>query len=347
MAERTILAKSNVTSGIRKDTAIPEQLRRRAEILRAFKKTSKFDIIYYSVFVVFGFLCIGLFHKDWMTYLTVAELFCSLIVNNLMARGRISGIYVNFVDCILYGTICFLTKAYGEMVKTLIISNAFNIYGIISWSNTGKTTIQTKRKLKKAKENSKQKAVQINKSDELSVRSLSKKMSAIIYPAFAATCVAMYFVLNAFGTTMAYLGCITFTANIFIKYLSMARYREAWWFSLANNIVSIAMWLAILVLGITQSNDWSILPTLGGSIGGLATSINGLVVWNQLFRKTEINGGAYFAHRSVNVRKFTKVKRAYGHLTWKEENNQSSQTPEAIKIKKRIYIAAKQGLFHS
>lgn len=334
MSEQTIRAKSNVTGGITKTDKIPKELRARAELLRVIKKQSTFDLVYYAVFIALGFLCIGLFHKDWMIYLTVAELFCALIVNNLLARGRVLGIWMNIVDCCLFAVICFITKAYGELFKTFVISNAFNIYGIISWSRQGKP--------KKGEQE-----VKAPKNDELEVRTMSKKLWIIILSGFAVGCVASYFALEALGTTLAYLGCITFTCNIVIKYLQMSRYKESYWFALFSSMISTSMWTVMLVQAVISGNDWSILPTLGGALSGFSSNIYGLITWNKLYNRTILNGGAYLAMRPVQIKKIVKIKRKsnmYAHLSWLPEKDHIP-TAEELAMQKRIAIAVRQGLF--
>ena len=206
MSEVVIRAKSNVTKGITQTNSIPRSLTYKAELLRVIKKQSKFDLVWYATFIAFGFLCLGLFYKEWMIYLTVGELFCALIYQNLVARGRLSGIYVNILDCLMYGVICFLNGAYGEMFKTLVISNAFNVYGIISWSKQGKTKTNDDKKQKSG--------LGDKKNDELVVKTMSKKMLVVVLVCFAVGTVAAYFVLDAINTSLAYIACITFSLNI-------------------------------------------------------------------------------------------------------------------------------------
>ena len=325
MTEQLIKGKIDATKGITKTTLIPSSMKSRAEILRVLKGASAFDIIWYSSFIVLGVVCIVLFHSQWMTYLTVAEMLCGLLAANLIARGKIIGIWLNIVDCILFGIIAFISRAYGEMVKVLIISNIFNVYGIINWSNASKTSVS---------------------ADEFSVRILGKKMSAIVYPAFAALTAIMYFILSAVVTSKAYLGCITFSCNIAIKYLQMSRYKEAWYFALLNDFISVLMWTMILADNVSASGDWSVLPTVGTSMGFFINSINGMVVWNKLYKKMSFTGSVYLAMRPVNIKRFIVLKRNYQHLVWNREKDHVA-TPQEIAIARKMRMSFRRGMFSS
>ena len=321
---QTIRTQSFATKGITKTSSIPNSMKWRAEFERKMKSQNKFDVIWYSVFVTFGFVCVGLFYSDWMIYLTVAELFSGLLVNNLLARGKVLGIWINILSCLLYGTICYLTKAYGEMAKTLIISNVFNIIGIVNWNKSSKKS----------------------ETSDLAVRTMSKKHLSLVLTAFAACSVATYFVLDAVGTTLAYIGCITFTLNIVIKYTQMSRYKESWWFAIANGIISTIMWLVIVIQSGTSSGDWSTLPTFGGSLGALSSSIYGLVTWNSLFKRATVRGGNYFAMRPVRIRRVVKLRRgSLAHLVW-DSKKDYIPTEDEVRYFKKIKLINNRVLYN-
>ena len=324
MTEKLIKGKIDATKGITKTNLIPASMKSRAEILRVLKTASLFDIIWYSSFIALGAVCIFLFHDQWMTYLTVSEMLCGLLAANLIARGKIIGIWLNILDCLMFGVIAFISHAYGEMIKVLVISNIFNIYGIINWSKASKETT----------------------TDDFNVRILSKKMSAIFYPSFIALVVCVYFILNAVGTSKAYLGCITFSCNIAIKYLQMSRYRESWYFALLNDIISFVMWAMILYDNVSASGDWSVLPTVGTALGFLINSINGMLVWNKLFKRSVFTGSIYLAMRPMHIKRFIVLKHNYQNLTWVKEKDHVS-TPEEIAIARKMRVSFRRGMFSS
>ena len=354
--ETVIRAKNNVTKGITEVSGIPKTVRERAEILHVLKKYSLFDILWYSVFFVFGMVCIAIFYDDWTIYLTVGELFIYLFYANLIARGKVLGIWLNFVDCLMYGAISFITGAYGELFKTMVISNIFNIYGVISWTKQGNNNNDKKIKDKAKEQDDKNINIEKNKpingsvklapkqSNELQVRALSVKMLVILVVLYIVSTVGVYFVLDLVNTTYAYLGAITFTASMFNKYLSMARYKESWWVSLLGSSVLVVMWTLILVSGVKANGDWTALPVLGTNIASLVNTVNGIIIWNKLYKRTIINGGEYLAMRPVKVNRIIKLKRKYAHLKWTEKTDHIP-TPEEVALNRRISVSVKRGLF--
>ena len=324
MSEQIIRARADATKGITKTSAIPAKYLRDAEILHVFRTVSTFDLVFYISFISLAAVCIGLFHSDWKIYLTVGEMLVGLLASNLIARGKIAGIWINIIDCCMFGVIAYISKAYGELVKVAIISNAFNIYGIINWS----------RAAKKSK----------SSSNEIVVKSMGKKMSAIVYSSFVVLCVASFFALRAVGTTQVYIACITFSCNIAIKTLQMSRYREAWYFSILTDILAAVMWILILVENVSKSGDWSVLPTAGSAIGFLANAINGLIIWNKLYKKNKLSGSVYLANRPVVIKKFIKLSHNYNHLIW-DISHDHVTTEDEIKYAKRLGISFRRGMF--
>ena len=324
MSEQTIRAKADATKGITKTSLIPAKYLRDAEILHVFRGFSVFDIVFYIAFISLGIVCLILFHDDWKIYLTVGEMLTGLLASNLIARGKLAGIWINIIDCCMFGVIAYLSKAYGELIKVAVISNAFNIYGIINWTRAAK------------KSNS--------SSNELVVKSMGKKMSAIVYPSFVALCVASFFALRAVGTAQVYIACITFSCNIAIKTLQMSRYREAWYFSILTDILAAVMWVLILVENVQARGDWSVLPTAGSAIGFLANAINGLIVWNKLYKKNKLSGSVYLANRPVVIKKFIKLKHTYSHLIWDKERDHVTTIDEA-KYARHLGLSFRRGMF--
>jgi len=323
MTEKLIKGKSDAAKGILKQKSIPSSMSTKAEILSIFKRASLYDIIWYSSIIALCGVAIALAYSKWMTYLSVLEMFCGLLAANLIARGKIAGIWLNIVDCIMYGVIAYMSHAYGELIKVLIISNIFNVYGIINWSKSSKKTAST---------------------NEFDVRILSKKMSLIVYPAFIAMCVAMYFILNAFGTNKAYFGCITFSGNIMIKYLQMSRYREAWYFAIFGDFIALLMWTMILVDNVTANGDWSVLPTAAACLGYFVNAINGLIVWNKLYKVYNISGSVYLAMRPVKITRFIRLKRNMSHLVWSAQKDHVP-TEQEIAVSRKMRVAFKRGMF--
>ena len=323
MSEKLIKGRVNATKGISKTNAIPASITRRAEILNVLKSASIFDYFFYPAVILFGLVCVALFYSNWMTYITVIQMYCALIAANLIAHGKIIGIWINIIDCLLYGVIAYFNQAYGELIKGVLIHNAFNVYGLVCWSSSAKQT----------------------SDNNFSVRKFSLKRSLIIYPAFVAVTVGLYFILKAVGTNKAFLAALVFSTSIMIKYLQMTKFRESWYFALACYCLNIVMWSAILVDGISKNNDWSVLPTVGGSIGNFINSINGLIVWNKLSKQSKQSGSVYLALRPIpKINEFVRLKHNYAHLTWSEKTDHIP-TQEEIEIYRKMNISFRRGMF--
>jgi len=105
------------------------------EFLTRLKKQSKFTIFWYITFIILGAVCLALDIKGW---LYVIDLYVVMLNIDLVARGKISGIYVGIAECVLYGVICFITQLYGEIFKVLCISIPLNIVSIVNWTKSKK-----------------------------------------------------------------------------------------------------------------------------------------------------------------------------------------------------------------
>ena len=49
---------------------------------------------------------------------------------DLVARGKLVGMYIGILECFVYAFICFRTQLYGEVVKSLLISVPLNFYSV-------------------------------------------------------------------------------------------------------------------------------------------------------------------------------------------------------------------------
>jgi len=276
----------------------------RYDILRALQKETRFKIAWYIIFLAAMVVCLILEPKSWFM---VLETVIVMINMDLVSRGKLIGIYIGIIDCLLYLYIAYTSGLYGEMIKMCAINIPLNIFAIVSW--TKNLRAQKKAKYGEQKENT------------VVIRKLKKKSYIWIPFVIAALYVASFFGLQALGTNALFLSAAVLVFTIFSKVLSGFRYKENYLFSLFAGILSTFMWLQVIILSSKSGEGVNLveLPMLFNTLAMVTNDIQGYIMWKGMYRKIAVNGGEIFAMRKLNVKKIIKLRHTYQKLYWNKK----------------------------
>ena len=306
-SRKLISGKVTATAGIRNPhnfTMVYGSAANRIEVLRALEKQSKFRLIWYSIFLILGLVCLILEPKCWFY---VLDLYVLLFNVDLASQGKISGVYLGIVECFMYVYISLISGLYGEVIKMLVINVPLNIFTIVNWTKNLK---EQKNKPHKNTEN----------NGSVIIRKLNNKSILWIVPAAIAIYAASFFGLKLLGTSALIFSAGALACTIFNKILNGLRFKESWIFSIMSSIISTGMWLQVMLSTIgTTGISLMELPVILGMIACLINSFYGYSMWKSMYRKIAVNGGKILAIRKVNIKRIIKLRRQFNNLRWNRE----------------------------
>lgn len=275
----------------------------RVDILRKLRLQSKFTLYWYIVFVVLGLTILILDPKNWFNIL---DLFILMVNIDLVARGKLIGIYIGVVECLFYAYICLQSQLFGEIVKVMCISVPLNIYSIISW------TISMKKQRK-------EKYTDSQADEDVVIKKLKKKEFALYILILSLVSVAGYFFLKyVLGQENALiLSAVSLAITIVGKILTARRYMESYTLFNVGNIICLLMWgQTILQAGTFSIGDLSMIIYY---LACFTNDIYAYGLWKSMYRKVAVNGGRLFAMRKVNINRIIKLRRRFKNLRWNKE----------------------------
>ena len=268
----------------------------RLQVLRTLQKENKFRFWWYLLFSIATIACLIWQPAGWFS---VIEVFVLMVNIDLVARGKVAGLYIAILDCILYIVICSMSGLWGEVIKMVAIFIPLNIMGVINWTKN----LKSKQKNK-------------YDSQSIQIRRLSTKgwiISAVVLVVLA---IAGYFFLGWLGTTSLIVSSISFAISIVYKYLSGQRYMEGYVISMVSNVISIVLWVSAFI----ATQEPNAMVQIIAMVACLTDGIYGYILWRGMYRKEKINGGKVLSKRKINIKRVIKLRRMYKNLYW----NQSS-----------------------
>ena len=94
----------------------------RVELLTRLRKYSKFTIVWYITFFLLGFVCFAISPSSWFY---VIDLYVVMINIDMVARGKLAGMYIGIFECFLYSFNAMQSGLWGEVIKNLAIYESF------------------------------------------------------------------------------------------------------------------------------------------------------------------------------------------------------------------------------
>ena len=274
----------------------------RLQVLRAIQKENRFRFWWY---LIFGLLTIGCLIWQPSAWLSVFEVFILMVNIDLVARGKVAGLYIAVFDCLLYIAICSISGLWGEVIKMVAIYIPLNIVAIVNWTKNIKS--QSKNKYE---------------SKSIQIRRLSAKGWAICACVFVAVGVGGYFFLGWLKTTSLIISSIAFAIGIVCKYLSGQRYIEAYPINMVSNVISIALWVTTFI----TEGDPTAMVQIVAMVACLIDSIYGYFLWKGMYRKEKVNGGKVLVKRKVSINRVIKLRRMYRNLYWDKQTDTSKNS---------------------
>lgn len=276
----------------------------RVELLTRLRKYSKFTIVWYITFFLLGLVCFALSPSSWFF---VIDLYVVMINIDLVARGKLIGMYIGIFECFLYSFNSMQSGLWGEVIKNLAICVPLNIVSIVNWT-------KSLRKQKYERFSSK-------KDDEdIVVYKLSKleilKYSAIGLVVCAGCYVLLRYILPLIGIkqdTALILGSVSLAISIIGKILTSKHYMETWILSISGAVICLLMWGESIISG---GFDISQVSMIVYYLACLTNDIYAFSLWKSMYRKIAVNGGKILAMRKVNIRRIIKLKRQFRSLHW-------------------------------
>lgn len=275
----------------------------RIEILNKLRKQSKFTIIWFSIFIVLGFVCLFIDPVGWFN---VVDLFILMINIYLVSRGKLIGIYIGILECFFYAFICFKSQLFGEVIKSLCISVPLNTFSIISWTTSARK--QKKEKFKHCKKD----------DDEIIIKKMNKK-DLLAYSGLFMLCTGLAYLLLRFlikQENALILSSIALAISITGKVLTAKRYMESYRLFTLGNLICLFMWAQTMI---QTGFVWADLTMIVYYLCCFTYDIYAFELWKGMYRKVAINGGFLFAKRKVNIKKIIKLRRQYKNLRWDKE----------------------------
>lgn len=274
----------------------------RVEILTRLRKYSKFTIYWYSIFFLLGLICLAIDISSWFY---VVDLYVVMLNIDLVARGKILGMYIGVLECFLYSINAVSTGLWGEVIKMLCICVPLNIVSIVNWTKSLR-----KQKLERYS----------SENEEIVVRRLSKKeivkfVFIGIIIAFGCYCL-LRFILPLIGIkqdTALELGAISLAISIVSKIFTARKNMESWMLCIVNDIICLFMWAQSIVFG---GFDLSQISMIVYYLACFTNDIYAYSLWKSMYRKIAVNGGKILAQRKVNIRRIIKLKRQFRNLHW-------------------------------
>lgn len=274
----------------------------RVEILTRLRKYSKFTIFWYITFFLLGLVCLAIDISSWFY---VVDLYVVMVNIDLVARGKILGMYVGVFECFLYSFNAIQTGLWGEVIKMLCICVPLNIVSIINWTKSLK-----KQKLEKYS----------SENEDIIVKRLSKKeivKFSFIGLVIAGGCYCLLrFILPLIGIqqdTALELGAISLAISIVSKIFTARKNMESWILCIINDIICLMMWAQSIIFG---GFDLSQISMIVYYLACFSNDIYAYSLWKSMYRKIAVNGGKILAMRKVNIRRIIKLKRQFRDLHW-------------------------------
>ena len=285
----------------------------RVELLTRLRKYSKFTIVWYITFFLLGLVCLAISPKSWFF---VLDLYVVMINIDLVARGKLVGMYIGIFECFLYSFNAIQSGLWGEVIKNLAICVPLNIVTIVNWT-------RSLRKQKYEKFSSKD-------EEDIIVRKLSKleilKFSVIGLFIFGACFVLLKYILPLIGIVQEkalILGALSLAITIVSKILTSRKNMEAWILCIAGAIICLLMWGESIITGGFDLSQTSMIVYY---LACFTNDVYAYSLWKSMYRKIAVNGGKLLAMRKVNIRRIIKLKRQFRSLHWDKKVDMSKNS---------------------
>ena len=278
----------------------------RVELLTRLRKYSRFTITWYITFFILGLICLAISPSSWFY---VLDLYVVMVNIDLVARGKIAGMYIGILECFLYSFNAINTGLWGEVIKMLCICVPLNTVSIVNWT--------------KALKKQKYERFSSKDDEDIIVKRLSKleivKFLFIGLLVAAGCYVLLRYILpliNITQDTALELGAISLAISIISKIFTARKNMESWFLCIVNDLICLFMWAqSIIVAGF----DISQISMIVYYMACFTNDLYAFSLWKSMYRKIAVNGGKLLAMRKFNIRRIIKLKRQFKSLRWNKK----------------------------
>ena len=230
------------------------------EIKKFFKQIKWYEWLYMSVFISAIVILSIVFKSGWLIALN--SLF-GILTLFFVAKGKILGIIIGIIQCVMYIVICFYNRLYGEVIISCLISIPIMIAILVSWiRNLGV----------------RDKIVKVNKS----ISPLEWVVSTL---SVALISFALYFLLEYFNTANLIISTLSIFFGVMSDYLMVRRCEYGFVFEILCNVIKMCLWIFLVV----QNNDLSYITTISQYLMYLSLNIVGMINWIRMKRRQNLS----------------------------------------------------------
>ena len=262
----------------------PEE--KRARLLNALKRTSLFEKLWYSIFLLAILLCLVFIRPiTFQLCFSVINVIMYMTACNLVAQGKVLGFLFEIFASLTFIVVCIFNRVYGEIIMNILVYIPLNIVSIINFrKNTNKETKQ------------------------VNVRQLTLKQWLVIIAIFATLTAGIFSILRfALNQVSPFLNAVLISISIISMVIMSQRFKEFWYFDLAGNFISTLMWLFIST---KAPNAIQSLPIVISSFAAFTNNIYGIWMWNKIYKRNNSEQKS----KPINHEKVIKVRRKINKL---------------------------------
>lgn len=277
-----------------------ERALRRSQLILAAKRFGWFELVWYPVFILGGLLCLLLIPFSFELAFSVANLLTYMIANNLVARGKRSGLLISTISMVIYSVVSYINEVWGEVIINVAMYIPLEVIGFIKW--------------KQQAENEEAKMDIVKKLTPVGYLGMFAMLAGLTGAIWAVLHYGLkqnFAIFNALGIAACILG----------GQARNHKYIETWLLYIIANLGSIALWCCTAFIGDGTGMTLAVLPIILSYSSTLTNDFNGWAIWEVMYKKCNKKSGIYLARRKVNINKVAKIKSVYQSLKCRETSD--------------------------
>ena len=224
-----------------------------------FKSFTLFEIILF--FASFAAIIISFFAFGNTEYFYLATSLIGLFSLTLIAKGRFIGQILTVLFGMLYATVSYFYRYYGEMATYLGMTAPIAIAAVVSWIRNPASA---------------------DNRGEVKVNKISLKEYICMVALAACVTAVFYFILKYFNTNNLILSTVSVCSSFVASYLTLRRSRFYAFAYAANDLVLIALWV------LASMESFNYLAMVMCFVVFLANDVYGFINWSRMQKRQNV-----------------------------------------------------------
>ncbi len=224
-----------------------------------FKSFTLFEIILF--FASFAAIIISFFAFGNTEYFYLATSLVGLFSLTLIAKGSFIGQILTVLFGMLYATVSYFYRYYGEMATYLGMTAPIAIAAVVSWIRNPASA---------------------DNRGEVKVNKISLKEYICMTALAACVTAVFYFILKYFNTNNLVLSTVSVFSSFVASYLTLRRSRFYAFAYAANDIVLIALWV------LASMESFNYLAMVMCFVVFLANDVYGFINWSRMQKRQNV-----------------------------------------------------------